>query len=121
MKNNTESSTLIPQRIQSYIVIPDLKGYEFIPFKELMHCEGWQKYTKFHLASGKTFVSSYCLGTFKQRLLDQGFVITHKSHVVNPEFIKRYLKEGILSMVDGSVVPVSRRKREDFINQFLIS
>jgi two-component system LytT family response regulator len=46
-----------------------------------------------------------------------GFFSIHKSHLVNIRQITRYLKNGVVEMSDGSEVPVSRRKREEFVEK----
>ncbi|MFT4665373.1 MAG: hypothetical protein ACI8YQ_001791 [Polaribacter sp.] len=48
-----------------------------------------------------------------------GFYSTHKSHLINTELISKYLKEGLVVMVDAANVPVARRKKEEFVEQVL--
>lgn len=101
------------------LAIPGTNAYEFIKVEEIIRCEGWQKYTKIHLISGDTIVSSYNLGVFKDMLLKYEFYETHKSHLVNTHHIRKYLKEGTVVMSDGSDVPVSRRKKDHFLDDFI--
>lgn len=103
----------------SNIAIPGVKAYEFIKIKEVVRCEGWQKYTKIHLLNEEVIVSSYNIGKFKDMLDSYGFYETHKSHLINTTHIKKYLKEGIVVMSNGDQVPVSRRKKEEFISFFI--
>jgi two-component system LytT family response regulator len=48
---------------------------------------------------------------------DQKGFRTHHSHLVNLNYIKRYIKGdgGQIEMYDGTYVDVSRRKKEDFL------
>ncbi|WP_316798960.1 LytTR family DNA-binding domain-containing protein [Pedobacter frigidisoli] len=47
-------------------------------------------------------------------LKPQGFLRTHQSHLVNPKFVKSWLKEdgGVLLMNSGEKIPVSKPNRE---------
>lgn len=101
------------------LAIPGTSAYQFISILDIIRCEGWQKYTKIHLADGNCIVSSYNLGTFREMLNKYNFYSTHKSHLINVEHIKTYLKEGIIIMSDESQVPVSRRRRDDFFDTFV--
>jgi two-component system LytT family response regulator len=103
------------------IVIPNDKSYEFVLLKDIIRIEGWQKYTKVHTIEGDVFVSSYNIGVYKDMLDADVFYQTHKSHIINERYIKKYLKEGLIYMIDGSEVPVARRKKEEFMNRFIKS
>lgn len=97
------------------VAIPGSNAYEFVKIGNIIRCEGWQKYTKIHLASGEIIVSSYNLGVFRDMLETYEFFSTHKSHLVNKNHITRYLKDGTVVLTDGSSAPVARRKREEFM------
>ena len=99
------------------VAIPGSTAYEFVKIKEIIRCEGWQKYTKIHLADGVVIVSSYNLGIFRDMLESYGFFSTHKSHLVNKSHITRYLKDGMIIFSDGSNAPVSRRRKEEFMEE----
>lgn len=48
----------------------------------------------------------------EKQLEEYDFVRTHKSHLVNVKYLKNFLRdEMLLVMVDGSKIPVSRRKK----------
>ena len=100
---------------ESKLVIPGTHIYEFIQIKDIIRCEGWQKYTKIFMDNGSHIVSSYNIGRFTPMLRDYGFYLIHRSHLINTEKIKKYHIEGTVVLSDGSSVPVSRRKREDFL------
>ena len=99
------------------IAIPGSQAYEFVKIESIIRLEGWQKYTKIHLASGDVIVSSYNIGVFRDMLEAYDFFSTHKSHLINKNHITRYLKDGTVIMSDGSNAPVSRRKKEEFMDQ----
>ncbi len=104
---------------KSKIAIPGAQSYEFITVEEIIRCEGWQKYTRIFLKNGTTIVSSYNLGVYRKILKTYDFYDCHKSHLINRTHIKRYLREGTVVMSDDSNVPVSRRKKEEFVEQVI--
>ncbi len=106
---------LNPGHVRNRIGIPTEAGLEFVPTDEIVRCEGFQKYTKVHILGRKETLSSYNIGEFRKLLENYGFFAIHKSHLINMLHIKRYDKEGTVFMVDGSPVPVSRRKKHEFL------
>ena len=101
--------------VNKKIALPTSKGLEFIHTRDIIRCEGYQKYTKIHLTDGRVILSSSNIGKFINMLNQYGFYHTHKSHLVNTRFVKSYLKEGIVILEDGSNVPVARRKKNEFL------
>jgi len=101
------------------VAIPGLHSYDFVKISDIIRCEGWQKYTRIYLTDGSCIVSSYNVGVFKDMLESYGFYSTHKSHLINTSSIAQYLKDGTVVMSDGSNVPVSRRKKDDFTHLVL--
>lgn len=104
---------------KSKIAIPSGDTYRFVEVIEIIRCEGWQKYTRIYLSDGDNIVSSYNIGHYKDILESYGFFNCHKSHLINKNHIKSYSKDGLLTMSDDSSVPVSRRKREEFMVLFV--
>ena len=104
---------------EARIAIPGNHTYDFITVSNIIRCEGEQKYTNIHLLSGKRILSSYNIGRYKDILSNYDFFATHKSHLINTQHIAKYQMDGTLTMVDGSTVPVSRRRKEAFVNEVL--
>lgn len=107
---------LNPGHVRNRIGIPTEAGLEFVPTDEIVRCEGYQKYTKVYTLHQKEMLSSYNIGEFRKLLEGYGFFTTHKSHFINLSHIQRYDKEGTVVMVDGSNVPLSRRKKQEFLD-----
>lgn len=84
---------------------------------DILRCESSVNYTSFHFKDGKKMMVTRTLKDFEDLLNDQGFYRVHQSHLVNTKFIKEYVKTegGHLIMSDGSMVPVSTRKRPEVI------
>ncbi len=124
-KENLKDYNLLKHNIQNIgdqktkIAIPGSEAYQFVEVESIIRCEGWQKYTKIYLQDGACIVSSYNIGVYKDMLSSYGFYSCHKSHLINKIHIRTYKKEGSVVMSDGSNVPVSRRKKDEFIETFI--
>lgn len=106
---------------ETQIAITSAEAYDIVKISDIIRCEGWNKYTKIHLTSGDTLLSSANIGTFREQLEPYDFYACHKSHIINKKKIKRYLKEGTIVLDDGSEVPVARRRKEFFVDNVLKS
>lgn len=100
------------------IVIPQGGVYHFVQLDEIVRMEAQGSYVNFYLVNGKKLLSSKNLGHFKN-IIHTGFFISHKSHMINVAHLNSYSKQGILRMSDGSQVPISRRRKEAFMNEVL--
>lgn len=108
---------LSPGNTRNRIGIPSESGLDFVPVGDIIRCEGFQKYTMVYTQKQGSILSSYNIGEFRKLLEDYGFYAIHKSHLINMEHIKRFDKEGTVIMTDDATVPVSRRKRQEFLDQ----
>lgn len=102
---------------QKRVGLPTMKGLEMVSIHTIIRCEGDQKCTRVVLNDGSTIISSHNIGKFYQLLKNYGFFPTHKSHLVNLIHVRRYEKDGVLTMSDDSTVPVSRRKKTAFLEK----
>ncbi len=99
------------------IGIPTIEGYEFIPVKDIIRCEGMQKCTRIITVDKTDMISSYNLGEFRKLLDRYGFYSPHKSHLINLNMVRKYHREGSIYMLNGSCVPVAKRKKKEFLKQ----
>lgn len=126
-KQKAEKYDLLKQRMdlngdqEDKITISGNNAYEFVKIADIIRCEGWQKYTKVYLTNGDCITSSYNIGVFKPMLEHKGFYSCHRSHIINKNLINKYLKDGTIIMMDGSEIPVAKRKRDEFHNIFIKS
>lgn len=102
------------------IVIADSDGLVFLKPEEIVRCESDGNYTQIHLLNNKKITSSKTLGDYESFLVEQGFFRIHRSHIINLEHIKKFLKEdgGTILMSDDSKLEVSRRKKTEFLKLF---
>ena len=101
----------------SLIGIPTIDGLEYFHVNDIILCEGLQKLTRIITKNRTNIISSYHIGKFIKLLTPMGFFSPHKSYLINLSHLKRYCKEGMVFLTNKHKVPVSRRRRADFIRQ----
>jgi two-component system LytT family response regulator len=98
------------------IVIPTPEGLEFVKIKNIVHCEGEDGYTKIHFKNRRSMLSSFSIGHFNKLLENQEFYMVHKSHLININYIEKYLNEGYVLLDENHKIPVSRNRRSEFLS-----
>ncbi len=99
------------------IIVPTSKGLSFIPSEEVLHLEGYEGYTKFHLTNHSEILSSYNLGKF-EKSLTRVFFKCHKSHIINIEKVRSFENEGYVVLENDHRVPISKANRKVFLDLF---
>lgn len=86
----------------------------YVILSEIVRCEADNTYTHFFLSSGEKILVSKPLKEYADLLQPNGFLRTHQSHLVNPKYVKSWLKEdgGILLLMSGEKIPVSKPNKE---------
>lgn len=86
-----------------------------VNISDILRCESSVNYTEFFFLESKKMLVSKTLKEFEDLLTELGFYRVHQSHLVNTKFIKEYVKidGGHLIMTDGSMIPVSTRKKPE--------
>ncbi len=102
------------------IAIATIEGILFIPVKEIIRVESLNNYSKLYLINGKNIVASKTLKHLEEMLTPYRFFRPHKSHLINLEYITKYIRGegGVIIMSDGSEVDVSRQRKQDFMKVF---
>lgn len=90
------------------------EGINLVKIKDVIRCESSVNYTKFIIDKVPNLLVTKTLKEYDELLSAHGFVRIHKSHLVNINFVIRYIKGegGWVEMYDGSKIEVSRRKKE---------
>lgn len=94
-------------------------GYQVITLDELTHCVSDKGYTTFFLENGNSYMSSRPLKRFEDKLPSNRFFRVHKSYFVNMKYVDKYDRKGYIWLKDGTEIPVSSRKKEEFLTFFL--
>lgn len=110
----------VSQEPKTSISIFDGEDYLLIKTGEIIRFEADGSYTKVHLVSGKTLLSSKRLGAYGKRLNMDEFIRCHNSHLVNTNFINKVSKgkAGYLTLENQEVIPISSSKKEE-VNKLL--
>ena len=84
---------------------------------EIIRCESDSGYTQFYLNNDKMILVSRNLKDYEEMLDGFGFYRIHQSHLINLQHIDHYSKVegGAVVMKDASTLPVSRRKKDNFL------
>ena len=101
------------------IALPTMKGLEFIRLSEIIRLEAAGSYSQIYLHGKRSMVATRSLGEFEKMLQNQQFFRVYRSHLINLEHMIRYFrgKGGSVEMSDGSLVTVSKRKKEKFLDK----
>lgn len=94
-------------------------SFQVVDLLELMYCESDKGYTTFYLRNGKHYMVSKTLKHFEEQLSNANFIRSHQSFMVNLKFIDKYDKSGFICLQNGKEIPVSSRKKEYFLSEFL--
>ncbi len=105
-------------RASGKIIVPTATGLSFIPVDEVLHIEGAEGYTKFHLTDGSELLSSYNIGKFEKKLDQRIFFKCHKSHIINIRKVRSFENEGYIVLEGDYRVPISRANRKFFLDLF---
>jgi two-component system LytT family response regulator len=93
------------------LAIPVSNGIEFIDVDEIIRVRAEGSYTSIFCINSKPKLVSKNLREIEDALEGYGFFRTHKSHLVNLKYIKKYLPVkdgGTIEMTDGSVIDLAR-------------
>ena len=103
------------------LIVSNLHGAFVIGIEEIIRMESDKNYTHIHLSSGKLITATKPLKEYELLLQDKGFVRVHRSHLVNSSFVIRCSKGRLaeLEMSDGTVIPISRDKKEILMKNFI--
>ncbi len=87
-----------------------------VDLMEIIRCEADKNYTFFFLNSGKKILVSRTLKDFETMLNGYGFFRIQQSHLINLDYLDRYDKHqgGAIIMKDGSALPLSPAKKDQF-------
>ncbi|MEL7002943.1 MAG: LytTR family DNA-binding domain-containing protein, partial [Bacteroidota bacterium] len=114
LKNTHKQSTKI--------VLPVLEGLEIIKAEEIVHCEAQDNFTKFYLNNGQGMLICRTLKHYEQILTPLGFLRIHKSHLINLENIRKYIKGkgGFVLMSNDAELPVSPTKKAQLLDRLMV-
>lgn len=102
------------------VALPVMEGLQFVMIDDIVRAEASGNYTTVHLRTGKTLFISKTLKFILETVNSSKFVRVHQSHIINMDYIHKYIrgKNGQIILDDQTVVPVSRSKKDEFLDHF---
>lgn len=101
------------------LAIPVQNGFKFIEINSIIRCKADRGYTYFVLTNGEKIITSKPLGHFEKVLDNSNFFRVHRSDLINLDYLKSYEKsrQGIVTLVNGDTVAVSKNRRDAFLDR----
>ncbi|WP_299106343.1 LytTR family DNA-binding domain-containing protein [uncultured Tenacibaculum sp.] len=88
-----------------------------IPKEDVLYLKSDKSYTTINLTSGKNIIATKTLKEIQKKFTCPEFVRVHNSYVVNLNYVIEYNKgANELTLNDGTIVAVSRSKKNEVIN-----
>jgi len=105
------------KNLNERIILSSMDGFEVYKIADIIRCEANGSYTTFYITGDRKVVTSKTLNNFEKLLEDMPFIRVHSKHLVNLNYIKKYVsgRGGYIIFEDGSQVDVSERKKKAFI------
>ncbi|OYU94546.1 MAG: hypothetical protein CFE21_16215 [Bacteroidetes bacterium B1(2017)] len=102
------------------ITLPNASGYESFELNQVMYVQGSDNYSIFHITGKSEKVVARTLKEYEDMLTDKGFMRVHKSYLINLAHVQAISKKDSLeiALLDGTNIPVSRRKAADVLDWF---
>jgi two-component system LytT family response regulator len=109
------------------LMLHTCNGIEVIDVHTIIRVEAFSSYSKLFFTNGKSLVVAKVLRWFEERLSLQNnaenqpvFLRTHRTHLINKNFIRRY-SNGKIELYNQQCIAVARRKKSDFLQQWYCS
>lgn len=102
------------------IALPSMEGLQFVELDDIIYCESQDNYTQFFLTDGQRIMVSKTIKYFEEVLDETKFFRVHRSNIINLKYIDKYVKGegGYVVLKQGPRIPVSRRRKESFLQLF---
>lgn len=123
-ENNRDQWQLLLQSLKGEdyskrICLSTADGMEFIQTADIVLCEASGSYTKFILRKGASLLVSKHLKEYENMLNPREFMRVHNSYLINLKEVRKFVRSegGYILMNNDRQVPISPKKREEFIEK----
>jgi len=103
-----------PQLSKS-ILVPTFRSLTLIDHYDVTYIKAMQNYCMLYKKDGSQLLTSISFGKVLEDIFTSDFYQCHRSFAVRLSCVNRYLKSGMVELDCGSKVPVSRRKKREFL------
>jgi len=110
--NNLNNSNDINKKI----LFPSKNGYNVVKISSIVYCQAEINYSTAYTSDNKSYTCSHSLKYLEEMLPESIFFRTHKSYLVNLNFIKSFDKNrGVAVLENNKTIDVATRRVEEFI------
>lgn len=98
------------------LILKTLESMFIVDIENIVRCESDKNYTFFFFTEGKKILVSKTLKEYEMLLSGLSFFRVQQSHLINMNYVDRYDKHdgGCVIMKDGTQIPLSQAKKEEF-------
>jgi len=107
---------LNPSNTPQKIAVSTRDEVYYIALDEIIYIQAEGSYAKIILNGKNSILLSKGLKDIENQLMFDIFFRTHKSYLINLNYVKKFLKTdgGSVQMSNGDLIPISKRKRIEF-------
>ncbi len=91
---------------------------QVVSIEDIIYCQSDKGYTTFYIKGDKPLMVSKVIREYESLLPAAQFLRCHQSYLVNINCIRKYFLEGYIELNDGTLIPVSARKKM-LVREFL--
>jgi two-component system, sensor histidine kinase LadS len=104
------------------LAVSTIEGVLLLPIPDIIRLEALGSYCNIYLTNNKKIIASKNLAEFEPVLDKTDFLRIHKSHIININFVERYIRGegGMVIMPDGAEVSVSRTMKTELLERLNI-
>jgi two-component system LytT family response regulator len=101
-------------KTKTRVALPTGDGLEFLEIASIIRCESDNNYTRIYCSDKSHYLICRTLKDVEKVLGESGFIRIHQSHLINPQYIRKLLRNdgGSIIMTDGTELAISRAKRD---------
>jgi two-component system LytT family response regulator len=109
LKFQALNENLQSKKVLKRIILHTSDHLQLVSVSDIIRAEADSNYTSFSLSDGKHVLVSRTIKEFESLLSGSGMIRVHQSHLVNINYIDRFVKKdgGYLLLKDSTKIPVS--------------
>ncbi|MEL6988138.1 MAG: LytTR family DNA-binding domain-containing protein, partial [Bacteroidota bacterium] len=99
------------------LVLPLMEGFDIVKVAEILYCEAEDNFTRFYFTNGSKTLICRSMKFYEKALSPLGFYRIHRSHMINLEYLRKYIKGkgGSVILEGGKELMVSNAKKSGLI------
>jgi two-component system LytT family response regulator len=102
--------------------LPEKEHLNITHLDDIIRFEARSNYTLIVLKENREITTSKHLGAFEELLPRHVFIRAHNSHIVNVNYVAKYLrrkKYGMLELKDGTLIPISANRKKEVAERII--